>query len=124
MTQAGYNFDHNISDWTEFDKLHSGTKETGSEVNLKYSDMYQTVEHVSTDVLSGKQTVKYKTGIYSHVHANGIRGMSFHVGNSHHMKLVNGLVIFKNKANGQGIKKTDRQIWGFLTSWTIKRWGG
>lgn len=124
LTQAGYNFDHNISNWTEFDKLYSGMKDTGNEGSLKYSDTYQTVEHVSTDVLTGKQTAKYKTGIYSHVHANGIRGMGFYLGNSQYMRLVNGLVIFKNKANGQGIKKTDRQIWEFLASWTIKRWEG
>lgn len=124
LNQAGYQFKHTNSDWTEFDNLHSGMKETGYNTTSKHTDNYQTVEHVSTDVLTGKQTVKYKTGIYSHIHANGIRGMSFYLGHSHHMNLVTGIVIFKNKANGQGIKKTDRQIWEFLASWTIKRWEG
>ena len=40
------------------------------------------------------------------------------------MYLFTGVVIFKNKANGQGIKKTNRQIWEFLASWTITRWEG
>lgn len=124
LNQAGYQFDHTNTDWTEFDKLHSGNKETGSNTTIKYIDGYHTIERVSTDVLTGKQTVKYKTGIYSHIHTNGIRGMSFHLGHSYQMNLVNGLVIFKNKANGQGIKKTNRQIWEFLASWTIKRWEG
>ena len=124
LTQAGYQFDHKTSDLTEFDKLHSGDKTTGYNDSNKYSDSYQTAELVSTNVLTGKQTVKYKTGIYSHVHANGIRGIAFQLGHTSLTPLVTGFVIFKNKANGQGIKKTDRQIWEFLASWTIKRWGG
>lgn len=124
LTQAGYQFDHTNTNWTEFDKLHSGNKQTGYNNSSAYSESYQTVELVSTDVLTGKQTVKYKTGIYSHIHANGIRGLWYHLGHSHYMRLVTGIVIFKNKTNGQGIKKTDRQIWEFLASWTIKRWGG
>ena len=124
LTQAGYKFDHTNSDWTEFNKLKSTDKETGYDTNSKYSESYQTAELVSTDVLTGKQTVKYKTGIYSHVHDNGIRGLWYHLGHSHLMNLVTGIVIFKNKANGQGIKKTNRQMWEFLASWTIKRWEG
>lgn len=124
LTQAGYQFDHTNTNWTEFDKLHSGNKQTGNNSNQKYSESYQTVEHVSTDVLTGKQTAKYKTGIYSHIHANGIRGLRYHLGYSTQMRLVYGIVIFKNKANGQGIKKNNRQIWEFLASWTIKRWEG
>ena len=124
LTQAGYQFNHTNTNLTEFDKLHSGKKTTGNNTNDKYSESYQTAELVSTDVLTGKQTVKYKTGIYSHVHANGIRGVTFHLGYIYNMLLVTGVVIFKNKANGQGIKKTNRQIWEFLASWTIKRWEG
>lgn len=125
LTQAGYQFDHKNGDWTEFHKLHSGKKTTGdSGSGDKYSGSHQTVELVSTDVLTGKQTVKYKTGIYSHVHDNGIRGLEYHLDHSPYTSLVTGIVIFKNKANGQGIKKTNRQIWEFLASWTIKRWEG
>ena len=124
LTQAGYKFDHTNTNWTEFNKLHSGSKMTGNNTTSKYGETYQTAEHVSTDVQAGKQTVRYKTGIYSHVHANGIRGLGFHLSNSSLTPLVRGLVIFKNKANGQGIKKTNRQIWEFLASWTIKRWEG
>lgn len=124
LTQAGYQFAHTNTNWTEFNKLKSTDKETGYNNSSKYLESYQTVELVSTDVLTGKQTVKYKTGIYSHVHENGIRGLWYHLGHSHYMYLVTGVVIFKNKANGQGIKKTNRQIWEFLASWTIKRWEG
>ena len=124
LTQAGYKFDHNNNDWTEFNKLKSTDKETAYNTRDKYSESYQIAELVSTDVLTGKQTVKYKTGIYSHVHDNGIRGLWYHLGHSHLMNLVTGIVIFKNKANGQGIKKTNRQMWEFLASWTIKRWEG
>ena len=124
LTQAGYQFDHKNSDWTEFNKLKSTDKETGYNTGNKYQDNYHTAELVSTDILTGKQTVKYKTGIYSHVHANGIRGLWYHLGHVQYTPLVIGIVIFKNKANGQGIKKTNRQIWEFLASWTIKRWEG
>lgn len=124
LTQAGYQFDHKNTDWTEFNKLKPADKQTGSNISYKYEESYQTAELVSTDVLTGKQTVKYKTGIYSHVHANGIRGLQYHLGRSANTPLVFGVVIFKNKANGQGIKKTNRQIWEFLASWTIKRWEG
>ena len=124
LTQAGYKFDHTNSDWTEFNKLKSTDKETGYDTNSKYSESYQTAELVSTDVLTGKQTTKYKTGIYSHVHDNGIRGMTFSLLASFTSGMVTGIVIFKNKANGQGIKKTNRQVWEFLASWTIKRWEG
>ena len=124
LTQAGYQFNHTNTDLTEFNELHSGYKTTGHNDSNKYSESYQTAELVSTNVLTGKHTAKYKTGIYSHVHANGIRGITFHLGHTSLTPLVTGIVIFKNKANGQGIKKTDRQIWEFLASWTIKRWGG
>lgn len=124
LTQAGYKFNHTNTNFTEFDKLHSGNKASGHNTSYKYADGYHTTELVSTDELTGKQTVKYKTGIYSHVHANGIRGLWYHLGHSYYMHLVTGIVIFKNKANGQGIKKTNRQIWEFLASWTIKRWEG
>lgn len=123
LTQAGYQFGHTNTNWTEFNKLHSGKKETGANSTSKYLDSYQTAELVSTNVLTGKLTAKYKTGIYSHIHANGIRGMNFYLGHGS-FTLVTGDVIFKNKANGQGIKKTNRQIWEFLASWTIKRWEG
>ena len=123
LTQAGYQFDYKNTNWTEFDKLKSTNKYT-NQSSSKYADSYHTLEHVSTDVLTGKQTVKYKTGIYSHIHDNGIRGMVFRLGHPHYGTLVTGMVIFKNKANGQGIKKTNRQVWEFLTSWTIKRWEG
>ena len=123
LTQAGYQFDYKNTDWTEFDKLKSTYKQTDQSYG-KYEESYQTIEHVSTDVLNGKQTAKCKTGIYSHIHDNGIRGMDFHLGHANDASLVTGRVIFKNKANGQGIKKTNRQVWEFLTSWTIKRWGG
>lgn len=123
LTQAGYQFDYKNTDWTEFDKLKSTYKQTDQSYG-KYEESYQTIEHVSTDVSTGKQTAKCKTGIYSHIHDNGIRGMEFHLGHINSANLVTGIVIFKNKANGQGIKKTNRQVWEFLTSWTIKRWGG
>ena len=123
LTQAGYQFDYKNTDWTEFDKLKSTYKQTEQSFG-KYEDSYQTIEHVSTDVSTGKQTAKCKTGIYSHIHDNGIRGMVFHLGHINEAILVTGMVIFKNKANGQGIKKTNRQVWEFLTSWTIKRWEG
>ena len=122
LTQDGYKFDHTNTDWTEFNKLKSTDKQTGYNNTSKYLDTYHTIEHVSTDVSTGKQTVRYKTGIYSHIHDNGIRGLTYHLGAT--MYLFTGIVIFKNKANGQGIKKTNRQIWEFLASWTIKRWGG
>ena len=123
LTQAGYQFDYKNTNWTEFDKLKSTNKYTNQSF-IKYADSYHTLEHVSTDVSTGKQTVKYKTGIYSHIHNNGIRGMAFHLGRFNYKILVTGMVIFKNKANGQGIKKTNRQVWEFLTSWTITRWEG
>ena len=125
LTQAGYQFNHTNTNWTEFNKLHSGQKSTERNITNKYTDTYHTFDLVSTDVLTGKQTVKCKTGIYSHIHGNGLRGMAFHLLCADNgTPLVIGLVIFKNKSNGQGIKKTNRQIWEFLASWTIKRWGG
>ena len=124
LTQAGYQFDYKNSGWTEFNKLHSGSKLSGNNTTNKYGEDYQTAELVSTDVQTGKQTAKYKTGLYSHIHANGIRGLWFQLNNGGSQLLVTGIVIFKNKANGQGIKKTNRQIWEFLASCTIKRWEG
>lgn len=124
LNQAGYKFNHTNSDWLEFGKLYSGDKMSGYNNTHKYSEGYHAVEIVSTDILTGKQTVKYKTGIYSHIHDNGIRGMKFYLHLGIHASLVTGVVIFKNKANGQGIKKTNRQIWEFLTSFTVKRWEG
>lgn len=122
LNQAGYQFDHKNTNWTEFNKLINYSKNSSSG-SSKYSESFHVTELVSTDILTGKQTAKYKTGIYSHVYPNGIRGFKYSLVYGG-VYFVSGVVVFKNKANGQGIKKTDRQIWELLVSWTIKRWEG
>lgn len=124
LNQDGYQFDYKNTNWAAFNKLVALKKTTGNNIENKYGDSYQLIELVSTDFITGKQTARCKTGIYTHIHENGIRAIEFVLGNSFNLRLVTGLVVIKNKLNGQGIKKTNRQMWEFLVSYTIKRWEG
>ena len=121
LEQAGYQFTHDTIDGTAFNALVSGYKESNYHFPI-YHDAHDVRTTVSTDFTTGTITRKIKTGMYAHNHANGIRGFAFGIGIPA-AELLWGLVIVKNKANGQGIKKTDRLVWELLVSLTISRWG-
>lgn len=123
LNQAGYQFNHKEFDWVAFNKLIDGDTYSRYDTN-KYSDHYKVSKLVSTDLLTGKQTTKHINGMYTHIYRNGIRGIWFGLGLRDVYTIVQGVVVLKNKSNGQGIKKTNRQIWEFLVSYTIKRWEG
>lgn len=126
LTQEGYQFDHKNSDWSAFNKLIAGHKHSRSQTTYPHYNDYQTIEHFNKDLKTGKYTAVFRTGVYTHIYPNGIRGFKFGVGivySSSNHTIVDGIVIVKNKANGQGIKKTNRQVWELAVSFTVKRWG-
>lgn len=51
---------------------------------------------------------------------NGIRAFTF--GRNVNYMVIPNLVVVKNRANGQGIKKTDQQRWEFTMTVTVDRW--
>lgn len=108
---------------TTFNNKISGTRNS-VEWHTKYQDDYIATSITERSFDARRLTTKVVNGIYSHIHANGIRAFKIAVGHSYSYTLVNGLVVVKNRANGQGIKKTNRQLWEFSHSYTINRWEG
>ena len=101
-----------------------GNKSSGSwGSNNKYQDGHATWEQIEQSFETGRRTIKITHGIYSHIHDNGIRAFTFPIGdNSVTAFIGRGLVVVKNRANGQGIKKTNRQLWEVEVGYTISRW--
>lgn len=95
---------------------------SSSDYSDKYSSHYLKTEETERSFATRRVTYKHTNGIYTHIYPNGIRAYSVSVGYTHYYRLVNGLVVVKNQANGQGIKKTNRQLWEFSHSYTIDRW--
>lgn len=99
----------------------SGEKLSGFNNSAKYAEDYQFCSNHQADFLTKTRTAQFNHGIYTHVHPNGIRAYRW-APNQNGASHVSALVVVKNKANGQGIKKTDRQIWEHIASFTINRW--
>lgn len=97
------------------------SKTTWDRSYTKYHVNYMTSQETEKSFATLRRSYKLSTGIYSHIYEHGIRAFSLSVGyNSYYS--FSGLVVVKNQANGQGIKKTNRQIWEVNFSFTIKRW--
>ena len=92
--------------------------------NNKYDTNYVLTTETERSFEAGRITFNNVNGIYTHIYPNGIRAFEVAIGGDGTYKLVKGLVVVKNRANGQGIKKTNRQMWEFSHSYTISRWGG
>lgn len=107
---------------SKINSLTVGSKTTTNNDTNKSIDSYMATETVRNDFESKTQERKRIHGVYAHVHPNGIRAYNFSVGYLNYTPLVKGLVVVKNQANGQGIKKTNRQMWEFSCSYTIDRW--
>lgn len=95
---------------------------TANSVHSKFTAGYINSEVIERAKETGRKSYKVTTGIYSNNHTNGIRAFSFGVGVQDYTALVEALVVLKNRANGQGIKKTNRQLWEFVVSFTLSRW--
>ena len=111
---------------------HNDTSKLASKVSgdkhsvrgtTKYQDGYFESAITEQSFETGRVTEKVVNGIYTHIHTNGIRAFQMDQEDSSTYKLVNGLVVLKNRANGQGIKKNNRQLWEFTYSHILSRWG-
>ena len=97
--------------------------------NLATNYAFNTV--IKHDYPTLTHTERYLTGINTHNHANGIRSFVIYLNNIKNnassdagFSTSNLLVVVKNKANGQGIKKTNTYTWTLEWSYTIGRWQG
>lgn len=123
---ASYSLEHedytNITHLTQesLRKKVAGNVSTSTDRN-KYSSDYCEVQLKEASFETKSATYITRNGIYTGVFPNGIRAFTVGVGQSSTDFLV-GLVVVKNKANGQGIKKTNRQIWEYEHTYTIGRW--
>lgn len=107
---------------TSFNTKISGSKGSNSSTSNKYGDNYMLTTEIERSFEKRRISYKHVNGIYTHTYPNGIRAFKVGVGYSSYYQLVQGLVVVKNRANGQGIKKTNRQLWEFTHSYTISRW--
>lgn len=98
----------------------SGNK-SSSRTSDKYSNSYLLTTETERSFETRRISYNHVNGIYTHIFPNGIRAYKVGVGYSSTYQLVQGLVVVKNRANGQGIKKTNRQLWEFSHSYTINR---
>lgn len=107
--------------------LSSGNS-TNQGNNLSPNYAFNTV--IKHDYPTLTHTDRYLTGINTHNHTNGIRAFSIEFQNIKNPYGGFGyttsklLVVVKNKANGQGIKKTNTYTWTLEWSYTIGRWQG
>ena len=91
---------------------------SGSSSSDKFHQNYQTVWETRS-LADLTRTVNVQTGIYSHVYSKGIRAFMIGAG---HYDLTKTFVVVKNVANGQGIRKTNRQLWNCAATVTFSRW--
>lgn len=94
---------------------------SGDNTTNKASDRYQTATIVDSSIATGRLAKKFAYGIYTHNHENGIRVYRVKIVQNNGT-MLNVLVVLKNRANGQGIKKTNRQVWEHELSYTLTRW--
>lgn len=78
------------------------------------------------DYSTKRMTVRATSGINTHTWNNGIRAFIFRnkVNISLPPTVASYLVVVKNKANGQGIKKTNLHEWTLDYTITMGRWNG
>ena len=107
---------------TSFDTKITG-RSSSNRASDKYSNSYLLTTETERSFETRRVSYKHVNGIYTHIYPNGIRAYKVGVGYTYH-DLVQGLVVVKNRANGQGIKKTNRLLWEFSHSFTINRWEG
>lgn len=113
---------HNSS--TNLNQKVNGSKTSGSGSSSKYDNSYMRTTETERSFETRRVSYNHVNGIYTHIYPNGIRAYKVSVGYTQYYQLVQGLVVVKNRANGQGIKKTNRQLWEFSHSYTINRWEG
>lgn len=102
----------------------SGSYTTSYSTADKYSDRYFVSEQTENSFENKRNTYKNTAGVYTHVYENGIRAYRVDIGQANIRTFMSGLVVLKNKANGQGIKKTNRQMWEYIHFYTVDRWEG
>jgi len=112
------------NDLNNLSQKTTGSSSSSSKVQTKYSDSYLLTTETERSFETRRTSYKHVNGIYTHIYPNGIRAYKVGVGYAQYPQLVQGLVVVKNRVNGQGIKKTNRQLWEFSHSYTINRWGG
>lgn len=103
-------------------KVLGNAVSTGGNTAYKHRGDYQEIVRVEASWENRRSVWKVSTSTYAHVHTNGIRAYSVALGHDSLYSLFRGLVVVKNRANGQGIKKNDRQKWEFLFSNSVTRW--
>ena len=106
-------------------KITGSSSSSSSSGSDKYSNRYLLTTETERSFATRRSSYKHVNGIYTHIYPNGIRAFKVGVGYVQtYTHLVQGLVVVKNRANGRGIKKTNRQLWEFSHSYTISRWEG
>ena len=111
-------------DTTSFVTKITDDKSSRGTTSDKYADYYLLTTETERSFETRRTSYKHVNGIYTHIFPNGIRAYKVSAGYLGYYELVQGLVVVKNRANGQGIKKTNRQLWEFSHSYTINRWEG
>ena len=136
---ASYNLNDEIYNSINFNDIspinekiiNNGWKEsdnTYNNGNTLYSD-YAIQEVLEHNYQTKRHTIKRTMGINTHNHENGIRAFVFQnkinvYGSSIGNPICKYLVVVKNKANGQGIKKLNTYTWTVEHTTTIGRWEG
>lgn len=108
---------------TNLSQKVSGSGSSRGSASTKYSDSYLLTTETGRDFDTRRVGYKHVNGIYTHIYPNGIRAFNVAVGNRSHT-FVRALVVVKNRTNGQGIKKTNQQLWEFSHYFTLNRWEG
>lgn len=107
---------------------NNGNWTYANQLNSSLTDYrYIRTEIIEDNYDTKRFTKKMTCGIFTHIWKNGIRGFvvaSFKYLYSGTDQFCKYLVIVKNKANGQGIKKLQTYEWTLEFTYSLGRWNG
>lgn len=88
------------------------------------STLHMTWQNLEASFETKQRRFKLITGIYSHVFDNGIREYRFIVTGNYYTstEVFRNLVVVRNKKDGTGIPKTDKQKWELEIGFKVDRW--
>lgn len=75
----------------------------------------------SIEINNYTKTITITSGVYSHIHSNGIRAILFYLGNGY-SDYVSYIVVVWDEKNKKAIMKTNRHLWEATFSFEVSRW--
>lgn len=109
--RGAYNSSNNIYD----------TRTYGFSDGVRNGPTHERYSKQSIEINDYTKTITITSGVYSHIHANGIRAILFYLGNGY-SDYVSYIVVVWDKENKKAIMKTDKHLWEAKFSFAVSCW--